>query len=50
MINGIGATLWYLAWILVSVVAIEIAFNIGVVAAVGFWFAFTLILLALRPQ
>ena len=50
MLNGIGVTLWYLAWILVAGVAVGIAYNVGVVAAIGFWLALTFVLLALRPQ
>jgi len=50
MINNSSATLWHVAWVLVALVTVGIAFDVSVIAAVGFWLAFTLILLALRPQ
>jgi len=50
MINNSSATLWHVAWVLVALVAVGIAFEISVIAGIGFWLAFTFILLALRPQ
>ena len=49
MFNG-NATLWHVAGVLVSILAVVIAYEYSVIAAVAFWLVMTFVLLVLRPE
>lgn len=48
--NNAGESLWWIANVLVSILAIAVAFYDGIVTATATWFILTVVLLLLRPD